>query len=538
MSIRSAKITADEDWQALRSTLDPRGHVEAVGKILADARSHGAVSVLIEEDYLDRDFTSEFSAFYSTVFKRYSKLCRRFHFFSVNVEPIIVNPDAQKVAEGLSKISEDGHYIGYIVTRPVAHAPLGRVVFRAPVSPTGMQSDLLVRSEFHAHVLGGVLKVRGVAFTQQDSRIGACAQASIWMAARHFYSKHHGTQWFSTVDITEAGSKLTDQILSRSLPAGSGGLSIDNMLRALRGLGQETFLYFGKYEVKQKKPSKVNWSPTLPPKAIIERYIDSGIPVILVLCPWDAKQEQFHAILATGHTVRLLDKKTILPVNPTRAEFARYFLVNDDQRGSNLRMACEPDDPLAETPYNLSHVTHIVLPLPGKVFTPAETAEKRAWGTLRYYEGEWPKLRETHAKEIENSIAAGDNFVKKIASNEVIARTYLTYGWRYKERLIRNSCSDTIKSVVLPLDLPRFVWVTEFGTRESFNHLDENAISIFGHAVIDATSSPHWEGRILFHAPGFLWKWVYDPVSKSDNIREALICIPNEHPYKMKIRGS
>ena len=41
-----------------------------------------AQKVLIEPNYFDRDYLSEFSAFYSTSAYGYKNICQRFHFFN------------------------------------------------------------------------------------------------------------------------------------------------------------------------------------------------------------------------------------------------------------------------------------------------------------------------------------------------------------------------------------------------------------------------------------------------------------------------
>jgi hypothetical protein len=184
----------------------------------------------------------------------------------------------------LSSLSMAGKYLGYIVARPVAHAPLCRVALAQPSSPPGTKTDLLVRCEFAVHLLGAVLSVTSTPFTQQDARVGACAQAAMWMAARHFYSKHKGSPWVSTVDITEAASKPTDHMLSLALPPGSGGLTVEHMVRALRAIGREPLLYHGEYSPQNRK---VTWPASIVPAAVIDRYVDSGIPVIIGLAPWE-----------------------------------------------------------------------------------------------------------------------------------------------------------------------------------------------------------------------------------------------------------
>lgn len=51
---------------------------------------------------------------------------------------------------------------------------------------------------------------------------------------RHFYSRHRGL-WYSTVEVHEAATRVTDSMLSQALPAGSGGLAIDHIVRARPG---------------------------------------------------------------------------------------------------------------------------------------------------------------------------------------------------------------------------------------------------------------------------------------------------------------
>ena len=199
--------------------------------------------------------------------------------------------------------------------------------------------------------------------TQQHSRIGACAQAAIWMAARHFQSRHRGSVWASTVDITEGASKPTDHLLSLSVPAGSRGLTVEHMVRVLRSLGREPLLYHGNYDAATKT---TKWPAAIRPIAVVDRYVNSGIPVIIGLSPWVAGQDDFHAVLAVGHTIQKIDLAKVLPAKPTRVKYARFLLINDDQRGTNLRMELSASDALSETPYNQSNIVYLIVPFPAK----------------------------------------------------------------------------------------------------------------------------------------------------------------------------
>jgi hypothetical protein len=413
MTVTSAKLENDSDWQSLKTTLCGGRTIPAVDNILKRARELGAVFVIVENDYLDRDFSAEFAAFYSGVFKRFPKLCRRFHFFSEDITQLLDEPDPQKIAEGLTNSSNEGKYVGYVVARPVRHAPLGRVVLSQPNSAPDIKSDLLIRSTFSAHLLGSVLKVTGTAFTQQDRRVGACAQAAIWMAARHLFSKHNGSPWVSTIDITEAASKPTDHMLSLVLPSGSGGLTVEHMVRALREIGRQPLLYHGVYDATN---NRTTWPTTINPNAVIDRYVDSGVPVIVGLTPW-AGQNEFHAIVAVGHTLRKLAPSDSLSHEPTRADFVRCLLVNDDQLGCYLRMPLIAGDALSETPYDANNIVYIIVPLPEKVYTPAESAEKLSWDLLRIYQAEWPKLEANYGTQLGSSVASANSFLARLSKD-------------------------------------------------------------------------------------------------------------------------
>ena len=278
------------------------------------------------------------------------------------------------------------------------------------------------------------------------------------------------------------------------------------------------------------------WPANLRPAAIIDRYIESGIPVIIGLRPWAAGQEEWHAVVAFGHCRQVLDLSAALSAtNPTRADYVRHFLVNDDQRGVSLRLPVSSGDALKETPYSAEDIGYLIVPLPSKVYTPAESAEKLGWDFLRRYEAEWPTMV-PHCPP--SSIKMGEELIARLQSNEVVARTYLTYGWRYKQRLMRNSCAPALKEAVYNHDFSRFVWVTEFGTRASFNHLDDAKHEIFAHSVVDATSNHFWEGRSVIHAPGFVWRWFHDPSNPFGSYVDAITPVPDDRPYGVKIRGS
>ena len=107
-----------------------------------------------------------------------------------------------------------------------------------------------------------------------------------------------------------------------------------------------------------------------------------------------------------------------------------------------------------------------------------------------------------------------------------------------KRRMLQNSCSVEFKKFIMQHDLPRFVWVTEFGTLDSLNTTDDGSAGIFSHAVIDATSSQYWEGRSIYHAPGYACRWFRNPQDPFGPYIQGMLPIPNDVAYGMKIRGT
>lgn len=527
-------------WSNLQALIAPAISLPVLSNLCDHLKAIGARCAILEHEYLDQDFTSEFSQFYSKLFKRHTKLCRRLHFFSDDLGNIF-EKSPEEITTRLDSASENGCYLGFIVVRPVRHAPIGFTVLAAPADGPDGKANLLVRSKHEVHLLGTTLNLTGVPFMQQDSRTGACAQASIWMAGRHFHTKHRGP-WMSVAQITEHASVPADQTLAQSLPAGSGFLNIDNMIRALRAMGREPFAYVGRIN-PNTNPMSVTWPSSIRPKEIIHRYVDSGIPVILGLAPWVKDTSIGHAVTAVGHHVTTLPDLISLPANPTRAEFANAFLVNDDQLGTSLRMPTSAGIAGAQTPYSVERqVYYILIPLPGKVFLPAESAETIAWNLVNNYETNLATVMANPKFDIGGAKVLSDEFKDALKTNTLIARTYLTYGWKYKRRILRNICSPTLKAAVFAHDLPRFVWVTEFGICAQLNYLEPRDRRILGHVVIDATSNQFLAGSLLssalfFHAPGFIIRWSHNSSNQFLDYAPSVVPVPDEVPYYPKVRG-
>ena len=520
-------LANNDDWAAFQaSLLGSDNHL--LGNLLSELRTAGAVAVVREAAYIDRDFSAAYSAFYSTLFRPILKYCSRLHFFCSDLSGLDSSLGPEALSRGLEAANE--HYLGYIVLRPLQHAPISSAVLAAQGIRPLPHQEVSVRSAYRVHAMGATLSVEGMPLTQQDTRIGACAQATIWMSGRHFHNRHSAA-WYSVPDITEAALKPTDSALTRSLPAGSDYLTWDNMVRAFRAIGQHPVVY---------APNIVNGTPewgTPSPSEIVQRYIDSGIPVVLGL--HSAGTAVGHAVVAVGAERRDDIDLSSLKTRPTSAEFITHILVNDDQRGTYCRLPVNLSDKTAEYPFCLETDTaFIMVPLPSKVFMTAEIAETIARDVVIQATNIRKPLAERALGSEEAATWDEDPaFYAAAADNTLVARTYLTFGWKYKARTLRNAVSERLKSELLARELPRYVWVTEFSLAPECNDHDPCKRLVRGHVVLDATGSRFWESTLVLDVPGVLFVWSFDPQNPAAGTQQVVNVTKGANPYWPKIRG-
>jgi len=474
-------LKSDDDWGGLPAKLglEDRRPLRA---LLEDYRALGALGCIVEAPYIDRDFSAAFTAFYAGLFHPYRKDCTRVHFFGADVSPLEHEADAVVRASNIAALQPN--YLGYAVLRPLRHAPISSAVVTC-------STDVAVRAPYKVHLLGAELLVIGAPLTQQDTRVGACAQASIWTVGRHFHQRH-GASWFSMPAISDLALTPTDGTLSTSLPQGSSFLRLDNMVRALRAMDRSPVVYAAKGVTAQ---DQLIWDrPT--PSEVVTRYVDSGIPVIVVLRP-KGPDLIGHAVVAVGFKKTQAVDLTSLADAPTLAAGLSEFLINDDQRGAYLSLPIDAAPTANDWALN-ADCTQLIVPLPGKVFVPAETADVLARDVVVQIEAARSTGRLVAPKRTDFEPAQ----LLSLASNAVVSRTYLTYGWKYKARALRNELSAEFKAVVATKLLPRFVWVTEFSLPSLAFNTDQCSRKVIAHVVVDATGSKFWNSVLLAEVPG------------------------------------
>jgi len=129
-------------------------------------------------------------------------------------------------------------YIGFIVLRPIDLQRMGRTVLR-PLVENSDANFITCSATYFTHLLGQQFAVTGMPFIQQDTQVGVCAQASLWMSARYM-SRRFNSREFLPAEINQFAKSHTAE--GRLYPA-EKGLTRTQMLDALQGMGLSATFY-------------------------------------------------------------------------------------------------------------------------------------------------------------------------------------------------------------------------------------------------------------------------------------------------------
>ena len=488
-------LDREDAWSHLAQTLGG-GDLDVVRNTLRHLRVLGAKSYVLEHPYIDRDYSADYVHFYARTFRAHERHCKRVHFFSDDISPLLSRPlSTERLAE-IEPFSSTT-YCGFCVIRPLANARIGRTVLLARVRDGfNMEATVTCRADFKAHLLGADLRVTGTSFLQQDSRVGACAQVAIWAGMRHMHARYN-YGWVSVADITRF-ARPAAAAEALALPAASDRLSSDGMVRAIAEAGYQP-LCFGRANID---------------RAILP-YVESGIPVILGL---SIDGTLGHAVTVVGRVFGKQDCPT-----DSAVDYVPAFIVHDDQGGPYMWLPMDRDSSTtlsftndtvqrvtADGSVELNvrcHARFAIALMPPRVFSTAAAAEHSAWDRIDDTLKRMPSVRKTLRKL---DVAVNERLLDELQSahgaGHIVLRTYLTSAAGYRRHLAAGSASDDLKDALLDFHLPHFTWITEISTIDSYNHASPGMRRIYGHTVLDATSTgERGDGLLVLHLPGLLF---------------------------------
>ena len=127
--------------------------------ILRHLRVLGAKSFVVEDPYIDRDYSTDYLHFYARTFRTHDRHCKRVHFFSDDITPLLRRPLSTQRLHNIRSFASEA-YCGFCVIRPLSTAPIGRTILTAKIrNGFDMEATVTCRADFDAHLLGVDLKV-------------------------------------------------------------------------------------------------------------------------------------------------------------------------------------------------------------------------------------------------------------------------------------------------------------------------------------------------------------------------------------------
>lgn len=463
--------TTDAEWDAALARYYGSLNDLPLRRCVEVARSLGAVTLVVETRYLDLDYRSEFSAYYSRQFADIPDTAHRLHFFGRRL-----------TSRSLWRLAATSEYLGYAVIRPASTGLVSRALLPPPPDlASAVRTSVTERVNF----FGQHLEVRGVPFAQQDAQLGACAQAAAWMC--HFTAHLRGdTARRAKADFSlKADASLQPH---RAMP--SGGLTVVQLSELFRTFDLPAMYYL----VGDLPGPGLPWQPPdptpppLPPGAPVPaagtwdhrivpvacRHLNSGHPVLI--------GTSNHAFILCGYRRNQVHAGWI--------EFVRH----DDQAGPYLFVqdVLNDVDPHSGKVYGPWRTMHV--PVPEKLWLAPGAAEKKGGLFL---------LRAS--QQISALAGANPPFTPLqdlIAANRLALRTYATPSNNFKALINERGLPTRIRREYRLARLPRFVWVVEAIDRD---RRAAGAPCVLGEAVLDATSSDHAPEEIALHVHGIMW---------------------------------
>lgn len=414
-----------------------------------------AKTILIEEDYVDRDFLEDYAGYYVKCFVKYKRKCRRLHFFNIK----FTDDDFQALLNGCPTTCDQQalkeSYLGFVVVKPLPQTIIGKTCLKT-YDYDRERRHYSSTKPIVAHLFGIPLQVNTLPFQEQDSVVAACATSAIWSALHgNSYVLQHPIP--SPVEITNKATSLLP-LETRSLP--NKGLTAAQMAYAIRSVGLEPFLVDARDHQILKETAYA--------------YLRGGFPLILGLNLIDISgssgnpaQGFFfgrHAVALTGYS---LQKDHESPTTPAfsnnailKAGRIDRIYVHDDQVGPFARMLF--DDISVE--YHINNTL-----IQSKSISCSWTGNDGVIGSVRAVSDMlliplYHKIRIPFGA-IYDHIQYLNAFINILCAENVLELDsnlewdiYLITVSQYKEEVLASSYYGVYRPELLTSSLPRFIW--------------------------------------------------------------------------------
>ena len=395
----------------------------------------------VETDYVDAMYRDEYYHFYATKLHKYDRNCIKMTFF----KPDHLVPGQPVDYQYSEEIKQD--FLGFLVIRPL-QACIGRNVIAPEAKKAGLEDVKICRSHVRTTALGLKVKVEGFPHASQDGEMMACAETALWSIAEYYGHKYPNHKPICPSEILKAMRPTAQQ---RQLP--SGGLTFEQISVGLCSFGFSTQIY-NLYRFDEVN-NRYDILPEM--KEVLACYIESGFPIALCL----QSSTIGHAVVCVGRSSRspAIPLETDVVFGLTYHSWNKSIdeiVLNDDNVSpyQKTRIAY-PTTYYGDKEWDKVLLMQFMVPLPSKVYMDASIAVP-----LSKYVA--TTMKSTDNCTIRTFLASSRSFREHIASSKLLG--------------------NENKIILLDMNLPRFVWVTEIASTDDFSNKVADGL-----IILDAT---------------------------------------------------
>lgn len=286
----------------------------------------GCVSILLEPEYIDREFLEDYSRYYVKRFGNDGYVCGRIHFFSHSIDHKHLDLLLQgRPAGDLTPEKLQEHYLGFMVVKPLSRTFVGKTCLQLTGDKgLGDGTKKKIAKKYDVNLFGIKLHVESIAFQEQDKVVAACATTAIWTALHALPG--------SDVKHVPSCSEITINALNFVEGSNNGFPNKELTNKQIqRSLDVEGLRYHSSNLLEETR----EWF-----RACVTSYIDSDIPLVLVgdvytlkrseQGRWWRKREVISLAKEDGHAVTVLGYDFRIGSN--------LIYVHDDRLGPYARI--------------------------------------------------------------------------------------------------------------------------------------------------------------------------------------------------------
>lgn len=439
-------------------------------KILRSGLDTFVKSIVVEPHYICKDYRSLYSNFFSKKFGNFEKYCKRLHYFDKTIDNI-----SDVVFNSKDNLN---NYIGYSVIQCIPTGSIGRTVVDPLKIGKAPRDFCCLRTNFTTKLNGAEYKVFGYPFTMQSGEATVCAHSAMWGVCRYLSERYPIYKETYPYDLIQ----MTGDSQGRKVPY--RGMSYTDY--------SEILSRFGCFPLVKLFGGISDWDETDESKSAyydLYSYVESGFPVLV--------SYKGHVVTIVGHTIDFSIDPLVQDKKGFYNSFSmlKQFIVVDDNcfPYQLLGHNSDPDNYgkfydkfNGPNPPCIGNLFSAVVPLPEKVFLPADTARKIGYSFLEN-------------AYVKDKLAVTLAELGCDPTEKMITRLFIASSSSFKKRKIRalkgdlGAPADVMSALSVDMPMPHFIWVLEFSPLSLFR-----SGLIIGEITIDASSSEFDSDKMLY----------------------------------------